>query len=354
MKDHFSSTFLAPCSIFNIPPLSSHKQLLMILVTGATGLLGSHLVKRLVAAGEPVRAMYRSSIPTFEHAEKVDWVKADILDIVSLEEALNGVTQVYHCAAIVSFNPRKKRMMYRINVEGTANLVNVCLSTDSIQRLLFVSSIAAMGRIREGKPIDETMQWSEETSNSEYGKTKYLAELEVWRGIGEGLDTVIVNPVIILGAGDWNKGSSEMFQSAYNEFPWYTKGKSGFVDVEDATAAMVQLMHTPSAGSERFILSGHNLSYREVFNRMADGFQKKPPHREATPFLSGIVWRLEAIKSWFTGKDPLLTRETARTALASVAIDNSKLQKFLPGFSYQPIDQSIRRICGELQKMHNL
>jgi dihydroflavonol-4-reductase len=326
----------------------------MILVTGATGLLGSHLLKRLVAAGEPVRALYRSSIPSFTNSDKVDWVQGDILDIISLEEALEGVTHVYHCAAIVSFNPRKKRMMYRINVEGTANLVNTCLATGKVQRLLFVSSIAAMGRIREDKPIDESMQWSEETSNSEYGKTKYLAELEVWRGIGEGLDTVIVNPVIILGAGDWNKGSSELFHSVYKEFPWYTEGKSGFVDVEDAVTAMVQLMQKPEAGSQRFILSGHNLSYREVFNQMAHAFNKRPAHRKVTNLISGIVWRMEAIKSWFTGKDPMLTKETARTAMASVHIDNSKLQKFLPGFNYQPINHSITRICGELQKMHNL
>jgi dihydroflavonol-4-reductase len=326
----------------------------MILVTGATGLLGSHLLKQLAGEGKPVRALYRSSIPSFEYADKIDWVKGDILDIISLEEALQGVTHVYHCAAIVSFNPRKKRMMYRINVEGTANLVNACLDAGNVQRLLFVSSIAAMGRIREDKPIDETMQWSEETSNSEYGKTKYLAELEVWRGIGEGLDTVIVNPVIILGAGDWDKGSSELFHSAYKEFPWYTEGRSGFVDVEDAVSAMVQLMQKPEAGAERFILSGHNLSYRDVFTQMANAFNKKPPHRKVTNLISGIVWRMEAIKSWFTGKDPMLTKETARTAMASVQINNSKLQRFLPGFTYQPINGSIMRICGELQKMHNL
>jgi dihydroflavonol-4-reductase len=316
--------------------------------------VGSHLLKRLVAAGEPVRALYRSSIPSPDHADKVDWVKGDILDIISLEEALKGVTHVFHCAAIVSFNPRRKRMMHRINVEGTANLVNACLDAENVQRLLFVSSIAAMGRIREDKPIDETMQWSEETSNSEYGKTKWMAELEVWRGIGEGLDTVIVNPVIILGAGDWSRGSAELFHSAYKEFPWYTEGKSGFVDVEDAVTAMTQLMLAPDAGAQRFILSGHNLSYLEVFNHMATCFNKKPPHRKVTNFISGIVWRMEAIKSWFTGKDPMLTRETARTAMATVNIDNSKLQKFLPGFSYRPIAQSITRICGELQKMHNL
>jgi dihydroflavonol-4-reductase len=325
----------------------------MVLITGATGLLGSHLLKKLVKDGQAVKALYRSSIPQIEGADRVTWVKGDILDIVSLEEAMVGVEYVYHCAAIVSFNPRKKAEMHKINVEGTANVVNACLGA-GIKRLLHVSSIAAMGRIREDKPIDEDMVWSEETSNSEYGKTKYLAELETWRGIGEGLDVVIVNPVIILGAGDWDKGSAGIFKSAYDEFPWYTEGSSGFVDVEDVVRAMVMLMHAVKITGERFIISANNYPFKNMFTWIARNFNKRPPHRKVTPLISGLVWRWEAIKSFFTGKDPLLTKETARTAAARVNIDNRKIQRFFPNFKYSSMDGSLERICGELMKMHNL
>lgn len=324
----------------------------MILVTGASGLVGSHLVKELVAAGKQVRAIYRSDIPVIAGADKVQWVKADILDTMSIEEAMAGITEVYHCAAIVAFNAKQKDLMHRTNIEGTANVVNACIDA-GIRKLVFVSSVAALGRIRENKPIDETMNWSEETSNSEYGKTKFLAEMEVWRGIGEGLNAVIVNPVIILGAGDWEKGSSGIFKSAYDEFPWYTEGTGGFVDVKDVVTAMIRLMES-DVSAARFILSGQNLSYREVFSSIARAFDKKPPHRKVTALLSAIVWRVEALKSFFTGKDPLLTKETARTARARVNFDNSKLLKTFPDFSYTPFETSVQRICAELKQLHQL
>ena len=324
----------------------------MILVTGAAGLVGSHLLKQLVADGKKVRALYRSVLPAIEGTEGVEWVRGDILDILSLEEAMVGVKQVYHCAAMVSFNPKKKELLHHTNIEGTANVVNACLG-EGVDKLLFVSSVAALGRIREDKPINETMNWSEETSNSEYGKSKYFSEIEVWRGIGEGLNAVIVNPVIILGAGDWTKGSSGLFKSAYDEFPWYTEGTGGFVDVADVVKAMILLMES-NVSSERFILSAENLTYKEVFTEIAKNFGKKPPHKRVSPLLSAIVWRLEAIKAMFTGKDPLLTKETARTAAAKVQFDNQKLKLFFLNFQYTPVHISLKRICGELVKKHNL
>lgn len=324
----------------------------MIFITGASGLVGSHLVKQLVNEGKKVRAMYRSSIPLIEGVQGVDWVQGDILDVVSLEEAMKGVDEVYHCAAVVSFNPAKKHLLHKNNVDGTANVVNACLDA-GIRKLVFVSSVAALGRIRQDKPIDETMNWSEETSNSEYGKTKYLAEMEVWRGIGEGLNAVIVNPVIILGAGDWEKGSSEIFKSAYDEFPWYTEGTGGFVDVADVVKAMILLMQS-DVQAERFILCADNLPYREVFTQIAQNFGKRPPHRKVTSLIAAIVWRLEAVKANFTGKDPLLTRETAYTAAAKVQFNNSKLLQQFPKFAYTPVVDSIKRICEELKRIHGL
>jgi nucleoside-diphosphate-sugar epimerase len=324
----------------------------MILVTGASGLVGSHLIVQLVQEGKRVRALYRSAIPEWEAAGQVEWVKGDILDVMALEEAMVGIKQVYHCAAIVSFNPKRREALYQTNIEGTANVVNACVEA-GVDKLLFVSSVAALGRIRENTPIDETMNWSEETSNSEYGKSKYLAETEVWRGISEGLNAVIVNPVIILGSGDWNKGSSELFKSAYDEFPWYTEGISGFVDVIDVVKAMILLMES-NISAERYIISAENRGYREIFSLIAENFNKKPPYKKVTPFLASVVWRIEALKGMITGKAPLLTKETAATAQAKVNFDNTKLLKQFPGFAYTPVANSIQRICKELIKKHNL
>ena len=324
----------------------------MILVTGATGLVGSHLIKALVAQGKSVRALYRSEIPSSHELNNVDWFNADILDIVALEEAMIGITQVYHCAAIVSFTATNKKSLHHTNIEGTANIVNACLNAN-IEKLLFVSSVAALGRIREDQAINETMNWTEETSNSEYGKSKYLAEIEVWRGMGEGLKVVVVNPVIILGASDWSKGSTAIFKSAYDEFPWYTEGSSGFVDVLDVVEAMILLMES-SICDQRFILSGENLPYRDIFTMIANAFHKKAPHKKVTALLAEIVWRFEGIKGRITGKSPLLTKETSITARATVYFDNSKLLKALPQFQYRNMQTSINRICSELKKMYQL
>jgi nucleoside-diphosphate-sugar epimerase len=324
----------------------------MIFVTGATGLVGSHLIQSLVEKGLSVRAIYRNNIPVFKHADKVNWVKGDILDVTSLDEAMQGVLQVYHCAAIVSFAPKQAATMLQANIEGTANVVNACIH-HKINKLVYVSSVAALGRIREDGAVNETMNWTPETSNSVYGKSKYLAEMEVWRGMGEGLNVAIVNPVIILGAGDWNKGSSEIFKSAYDEFPWYTKGVSGFVDVLDVIDAMQLLMQSDVQG-QRYIISGANLPYKEIFTRIANAFNKRPPFRKVTPLLTEIVWRLEAVKGFFTGKTPLITKETAKTAQAFVNFDNTKFLKTFPAFKYRSIDETINRTCAELKDLHQL
>lgn len=324
----------------------------MIFVTGATGLVGTHLIQSLLAKGKKVRALYRQAVPVFAGAEQCEWVKGDILDPIGLTEALAGVDYVYHCAAIVSFAPGAAAKMLQSNVDGTANVVNACL-VQKIKKLIFVSSVAALGRIRENEAINETMNWSPETSNSVYGQSKYLAELEVWRAMEEGLPMAIVNPVIILGAGDWNNGSSGIFKSAYNEFPWYTKGMSGFVDVLDVVEAMQLLMESAITG-QRFVLSAENLPYQTIFNQIAKAFNKRPPYKKVTPFLAGIVWRLEAIKGFITGKAPLLTKETAATAQAIVRFNNEKFLKAFPDFQYRPIENTIVRVANELKQIHKL
>jgi nucleoside-diphosphate-sugar epimerase len=324
----------------------------MIFVTGASGLVGSHLIQSLLSKGKKVRALYRQAVPVFAGSEKCDWVKGDILDPIGLNEALEGVEYVYHCAAIVSFAPGAASKMLHSNVEGTANVVNACL-TQKVKKLIFVSSVAALGRIRETEAIDESMHWTPETSNSVYGQSKYLAELEVWRAMEEGLPMAIVNPVIILGAGDWNNGSSGIFKSAYNEFPWYTGGMSGFVDVLDVVDAMQILMDSNITG-QRYVLSADNLTYRSLFNSIATAFNKRLPYKKVTPLLAGIVWRLEAIKGFFTGKAPLLTKETAATAQATVRFNNQKFLKAFPDFQYRKLEDTIIRVANELKAIHKL
>jgi dihydroflavonol-4-reductase len=323
----------------------------MILVTGGSGLVGQELITQLLAKGEKVMAIYNKTPLADFNSGALQQVHGDILDVTGLDEIMQGITQVYHCAAIVTFNPAHRQELYKINVEGTANVVNAALQA-GVKKMLHVSSVAALGRIRENQAVNETMHWSEETSNSNYGQSKYLGELEVWRGIGEGLNAVIVNPVIILGAGDWESGSSQLFKSVYDGFPWYADGTTGFADVRDVAKAMIALMES-NVSSERFILNAANKSYKEVFGLIARAFNKKAPHKKVTPLLAKIVWRLEAIKSFFTGREPLITKETAKTALAKATFDNSKLKIFLPDFKYRSIEETITYTCGVLQQKLN-
>ncbi|MBX2922399.1 MAG: NAD-dependent epimerase/dehydratase family protein [Chitinophagaceae bacterium] len=320
----------------------------MIFVTGGTGLLGSYLLRALVAQGKPVSALYRTAIPDTDYAKSVHWIKGDVLDTVILEEAMAQAQEVYHCAAIVSFNPARKYEMLKINAEGTANVVNAALRT-GVRKLVHVGSVSALGRKKDGVPASEKDQWNEEDkNNSNYGRSKYFAELEVWRGISEGLSAVIINPSTILGVGDWNDGSSSLFKKVWEEFVWYTDGSGGFVDAEDVAKAMIGLMDSDIT-AEKFIVSAENLPFRSVFTSMAKAFGKKPPHRKAPSSVIRVLCMFEKWRSFFTGMEPLITRETARTARRKTMYDNSKLLQYLPGFTYKPLDQTITEYCAVYQ-----
>lgn len=320
----------------------------MVFVTGGSGLLGRELIVQLLQQGKKVIAIYnKTPLPEF-NSPNLRQVKCDILDIVALENILQHVEQIYHCAAIVTFNPKQQNELFKVNIEGTANIVNAAINT-GVKKIVHVSSVASLGRMREDVAINETMNWTEETNNSKYGQSKYLSELEVWRGIGEGLEAVIVNPTIILGAGDWNTGSSQLFKSTYNEFPWYSEGATGFVDVRDVANAMIQLMDS-NITAQRFIINAENRSFKDVLDLIAKAFNKKTPHKKVTPFLAKTIWRLEAFKSFFSGKAPFITKETAAAALAKVNFDNSKLKKYLPSFSYRKTEDTIAHTCALFQE----
>jgi dihydroflavonol-4-reductase len=322
-----------------------------ILVTGGAGLVGAELIKQLLNTEASIRAIYHTTPLSFAH-ENVELVQCDILDVIGLEEAMAGIDQVYHCAGIVSFDPKDKDHLLKINIEGTSNVVNACIDA-GVEKLVHVSSVAALGRIRKGETVTEKMNWTEESSNSIYGKSKYLGELEVWRGIGEGLKAVIVNPTVIFGGDNWDTGSSAIFKTAYNEFKWYTEGVSGFVDVEDVARAMIMLMNSDIT-SERFILNSENLFYKDIFISIAKCFGKKPPNKKVTPFMAKVVWRMEGLRTMFSGKKHLLTQETARTAQAKVYFDNSKILNALPQFHFTKINKTIERTCLALKEKYHL
>ena len=319
-----------------------------VLITGGTGFIGSYIIKELVEKNYAVRAIRRSTsrLPFYiprEIFEEVEWVEGDILDTVSLEESIEGVDAVIHSAALVSFYQSDKNQMYQANIQGTANVVNAMLEKN-ILRLVHISSVAALGRSNVTSHISEEKKWQDSKNNTHYAISKYKSEMEVWRGVGEGLNAVIINPSTVLGYGDWNTSSCRIFKSLYHEFPWYSTGINGFVDIEDVAKATVLLMES-SISEQRFIINSDNWSFQKLFNTIADGFNKKRPHIRATPFLGEIAWRLEKIKGLFSGKKPLLTRESARVAHSHTFFSNDKLLAALPGFSFIPLEESIQKAC---------
>lgn len=318
----------------------------MILITGASGFLGQRLVRYLSAGGQRVRALYCSSVPTPDLAALpgVEWLQCDLLDVFAVAEAMEGVTHIYHCAAIVSFLPREREAMLHFNTESTANVVNQALE-QGIEKMVYVSSVAALGRTgNDEKPITEEEEWGESAYNSAYGLSKYLAETEVWRGIGEGLNAVIVNPGVILGPGDWHRGSAQLMKVAYDEFPFYTTGATSWVDAADVTAIMVRLMAGSAAG-ERYIVSGGNYTYKHVFTLMAQALGRKPPRYKAGSLITGLAWRWSMLKSALTGAKPVITRETATNAQGISIYKNDKLLSELPDFRYTPIDITIKNMA---------
>lgn len=318
----------------------------MILVTGGSGFVGGHLVRHLSAMGVQVRALYNTNAPKgdLQNLPHVAWMQCDLLDIYAVEEVMRDVTDIYHCAAIVTFAPGMAEQMLHFNPESTANIVNQAI-VQGIRKMVYVSSIAALGRNGTiNKSINEDQEWGESRYNSAYGISKYLAENEVWRGIGEGLNAVIVNPSVILGAGNWGTGSPQLITLADKQFPFYTHGTNGWVDVQDVVNAMVQLMNS-DAEAERYIVSGGNHSYRHIFTLMAQALGKKPPLWPAGPFVTGLAWRLGAVYSKITGRNPVITRETARTSQGQSFYDNSKLFTALPGFTYTPIENTIQHMA---------
>ena len=327
-----------------------------ILVTGATGLLGSTITKQLLLQGHSVSVLCRPSSDRLlleGVARELTWIDGDIMDITGLEKAFATVEMVIHTAAMVSFIPRQKKMMHKVNVEGTANVVNASLLS-GIRKLCHISSVAALGRpeIRKDTSpgpieINEGQRWTDSSSNSNYAITKYQAELEVWRGIAEGLNAVILNPSVILGEGDWNKSSTRLFKYIFDEKPFYTEGLLNYVDVADVSEAACRLLFSDISG-ERFIVNGGTVPYRKFFSDAAAAMGKKAPRWKVSPFLAEVVWRFEALRSFLTGSAPLLTRETARAAQHHYLFNGQKLSSET-GITYRSLEDTLGRIAKSLK-----
>lgn len=333
----------------------------MVLVTGATGFLGSHLVCQLLAAGKQVRACRRKTSDMreftfiFSHYFGSDqaakdalsalvWVEADVLEIDTLAQSLIGVSRVYHCAALVSFDASDRDLLMKVNVEGTANVVNLCL-IHGVKHLSYVSSIASLGRTKTGNTMDENSAWEASKLNTNYAISKYKAEMEVWRGAEEGLSVIIVNPGVIIGVGDFSKGSNALVQTIYKGMPMYSMGANGYVDVKDVARAFLEIENAGIV-NRRFVLVGANMRFRDLFFMIADGFGKKRPYIQVTPFMAAIAWRVMAVVRLFNKKGLALTKETARAALNESYYSSNRIMSEV-GFSFTPIEETVADCVGQ-------
>jgi dihydroflavonol-4-reductase len=315
----------------------------MILVTGGTGLVGSHLLYHLALENDAIRAIYRTEnslekvkkvfsyyTDDVDHLfSKIDWILADITNVPSLEKAFTNVTYVYHCAAIVSFDSREYRMMRQVNIDGTANVVNL--------------SIAAVGDSIHNTTVIEENEWNIDGNNSGYSITKYGAEMEVWRASQEGVDVVIVNPGVILGPGFWNVNTGTMFSKVYKGFRYYTEGITGFVGVNDVAKVMLLLMKS-NIKNERYILVSENVSFRAVFDLIAKGFDKNSPTIKISKLVTSIAWRLDFVLSKLTRKTQQLTKEASKSLHGKTYYSSDKLLASTK-FKFESMADVIKNVC---------
>lgn len=312
----------------------------MIAVTGASGLLGRHLVDKLLAEGEQVIAVVRDVSARFPEGVLVR--PADLMDTFAIREALKGADTVVHCAALVSFNPRRRDELLRVNVEGTRNLVNICLQ-ERISHFIQISSVSALGR-KPGVLIREEDPWTDQYA-SDYATSKYLAELEVYRGAEEGLTVGLVNPSVILSGNPLHRSSGSLFDYIWKGRRFYTDGTFNFVDARDVSDAVYALIKNPRPG-ERFILSAGNISYLDFFSRLARQWKKRPPSVRIPHALVTAFGLTEEIRCWLTGREPLVTRQTAAMTVMEFRYDNSKAMNVL-GTRYRTLDETLAWCCSQ-------
>ena len=323
----------------------------MILVTGGTGLVGSHLLYLLVQNKEQVKAIYRSE-SSLEKAKKVFksygqkelfhrilWVKADVCDYFQLNDIFEDITHIYHCAAIVSFDRKRADKMNEVNIEGTKHLIDLSLE-HKVKKFCFVSSVAALGKYAGGKCTDEEALWAYSKNTSPYSVSKFYAENEVWRGAEEGLKVVIVNPATIIGFGDWEGGSSAIIKKINDGLNYYTPGSNGFVGVLDVVKALHLVMNS-SVENERYLLVAENWQFKKLFTKIAVGLNKTPPKKEAPKWLANILRRLDEFKYFALGEPSVITKHSVETAYSHQCYSSTKIQREL-NFEFQTLEIVIK------------
>lgn len=326
----------------------------MILVTGATGLLGSHLVLHLIENGATVRAIYRKT-DSLEKTkslfrlyrkevlfDKIEWVEADITEIPALELAFKNIRQVYHCAALISFDPAEENQLRKINIEGTANIVNFSIAYQ-IEKLCYVSSIAALGDLKEFEnTVTEDTEWNPEKYHSDYAISKFGAEMEIWRGQQEGLPVAVLNPGVILGPGFWSQGSGAIFSNVANGLAFYTKGTTGFVAVTDVVQLLVLLMNSEING-ERYIAIAENNNFRDILNTIASHLKVKEPKYHASFLMTEIAWRIDWFLTPLLNRKRKFSKEMARAAHVNHFYSNEKVKATLQ-YNFKDIKEYIAEI----------
>lgn len=324
----------------------------MNLVTGGTGIVGSHIIVDLLRQNLPVAAIKRATSNSnivkellketneLSLFENIKWFDGDLLNTNSLLDAMKGVNRIFHCAAFVSFDPKDKAEMFKTNIEGTANIVN-CAIQSGVKELLYTSSTAAIGKQKKGQVITEKLTWDAGAKNSYYSLTKYFAELEVWRGQEEGLQVGVVNPGVIIGPGEWGKSSTNIFTTMWKGLKFYSKGANGFVDARDVSKALITMAQKSHFG-ERYLLISENLSFKHFFELVADSINKSAPSIATSAFASKIAWRLSWVWSRLSGQRALITKETARSAIAIQEYSNQKIKTDLQ-FEFIPVAKAVQR-----------
>lgn len=318
----------------------------MILVTGGTGQIGSRLLLNLTKnKAYKVRAIYRNTQSLekirqlfVKHSDSgaaqfdtIEWIQADLSNIPALEKAFEGVTFVFHCAGLISFQPQDFDKLIEVNVQGTANIVNLSIDF-GVKKLCYVSSVATLSTLPH-TPIDEENDWNNEDNNTDYAISKHGAEMEVWRGSQEGLPVVIVNPSVVLGGDFTDRGSGLLYKKVADGLRYYPAGATGFVGVDDVVRAMVQLQFSEVAG-ERFVLNAENLTYKAVLERIANQLGVKAPTKRVPHQMLRFLARLDGVLSFLHLKERTLTLASADALGTITTYNGEKIKKYID-FNYE-------------------
>lgn len=323
-------------------------------------MVGAHLLLQLLQSGAKVKALYRneSKLPLVhkvfgyytdqqqEFFQQIEWVKADLNDLPALELAFKGVTHVYHCAALISFDPADYEQLRTVNIEGTKNIVNLCIA-HKVKKLCYTSSIATIGRTTDAREATEETDWTTQGANV-YALTKMDAELEVWRASQESVDVVIINPGVIIGPGFWKTGTGILFKTAFKANKYFPPGGTGFVSVNDVAGIMTQLMKS-SIVNERFIIVAKQLTYKEILDKLTTAFNKPAPTRSLKFWELEILWRLDWLRNLVMNNGRKLNKMSVQSLRKIQRYNTEKIKKQL-GFSYESLDGAIKLSCEKFME----